>query len=50
MRRLKSEETLFRLLITMAEEIFDIRKSSVNLGKHIMNLKSEYVEEENSKS
>ena len=43
----KSEETWCRLLITMAGETFDIRKSQVNL--RIMNLQSEYLEEENSK-
>ena len=47
MRRSKSEETLCRLLITMAEETFDMRMSRVNLEKQIMNLMSEYVEEEN---
>ena len=45
----KSEETLCRLLITMVEETFDVSKSRVNLGKQIMNLRSEYVKEESSK-
>ena len=45
-RRSKSEETLCRLLITMVEEIFDIKRSRVEDGKQIMNLKSGYVERE----
>ena len=36
-RRSKSEETLCRLLITMVEETFDIRRSWVGHGKQIMN-------------
>ena len=47
-RRSKSEETLCRLLITMVEETFDIR-SWVDHGRPVMNLKSGYVEGENSK-
>ena len=47
-RRSKSEETLCRLLITMVEETFDIRRSWVDHGKQIMNQKSGYVEGENS--
>ena len=37
-RRSKSEETLCRLLITMAEETFDIRRSWVDHGRPVMNL------------
>ena len=48
-RRSKSEETLCRLLITMMEETFDIRRSWVDHGKPIMNLKSGNVEGEYSK-
>ena len=48
-RRSKSEETLCRLLITMVEETFDIRRSWVDHGRPVMNLKSGYVEGENSK-
>ena len=50
-RRSKSEETLHarRLLITMVEETFDIRRSWVDHGRPVMNLKSGYVEGENSK-
>ena len=48
-RRSKSEETLCRLLITMVEETFDIRWSWVDHGRPVMNLKSRYVEGENSK-
>ena len=48
-RRSKSEETFCRLLITMVEETFDIRRSWVDHGRQIMNLKSGYVEGENSK-
>ena len=48
-RRSKSEETLCRLLITMVEETFDISRSWVDHGRPVMNLKSGYVEGENSK-
>ena len=48
-RRSKSEETLCRLLITMVEETFDIRRSWVDHGRPVMNLKSGYVEGENSR-
>ena len=44
----RSGETLCRLLITMAEETFDIR-SQIDLGMQIMILRSEYVEGESSK-
>ena len=47
--RSKSEETLCRLLITIMEETFDIKRSWVDHRKSIMNLKSGYVEGENSK-
>ena len=46
-RRSKSEETLCRLLITMVEETFDIRRSWVDHERPVMNLKSGYVEGEN---
>ena len=48
-RRSKSEETLCSLLITMVEETFDIRRSWVDHGRPVMNLKSGYVEGENTK-
>ena len=44
MHRSKSEETFCRPLITMVEETFDIRRSRVDHGRQIMNLKSGYVE------
>ena len=45
----KSKETLCRLLITMVEETFDIRRSCVDDGKQIMNQKSGHIEGENFK-
>ena len=42
-------ETLCRLLITMVEETFDISRFWVDHGRPVMNLKSGYVEGENSK-
>ena len=47
MHRWISKETLRRLLITVYtiyKETFDIRRSRVDIGRQIMNLRSEYVE------
>ena len=48
-RRLQTEATLCRLLITLAEETFYMKNSWVNLGKQIWNLRNEYAEGESSK-
>ena len=47
-RRSKSEDALCRLLTTMMEETFDIKKSQVNLVSQIMNLRNESAGGESS--